>query len=358
MSRRRLYRRKRPKTGHHEILTGPTTNGYGRRRTWAGALAALLAAIAMGPAPAAVAADPVAVIATQVPLDPADRTRDTVGALRYRGGLVLRSPDRRFGGYSDIHVTANGRRLIAISDRGTWLRLRLTYGEDGRLTGIAAPEMGPLIDEAGKPVTGWYADAEAFTFLPDGSALVAFERHHRLLLYPPSATPFARRPTPYPIPVGLERAPLNGGVEALAHVGSRFVFLLTEKLRASGSTLAGWVGRDRRWRPFAYARRDGFRPTGATLLPGGDVMVVERRYTAADGPAARLVVLPRATIAPHRVLKGQAVARIAKPLTVDNFEGIAARRGPSRETLVYLMSDDNFSDMQRTLLLMFTLEAP
>ena len=40
---------------------------------------------------------------------------------------------------------------------------------------------------------------------------------------------------------------------------------------------------------------------------------------------------------------------------MDNFEGIAARRGAAGESLIYLVSDDNFSDKQRTLLLMFAL---
>jgi hypothetical protein len=109
-------------------LARPAIDGYGRRRT-AGALApaAVLAGLA-GPVPAA-AAEPIAIVATEVPLDPADRTREAVGALRYRGGLTLRPPDRRFGGFSDIRVTADGRHLIAVSDRGNWLRARLTYDE-------------------------------------------------------------------------------------------------------------------------------------------------------------------------------------------------------------------------------------
>ncbi len=37
------------------------------------------------------------------------------------------------------------------------------------------------------------------------------------------------------------------------------------------------------------------------------------------------------------------------------MEGIAARRGPGGETLIYLISDDNFHPWQRTLLLMFEL---
>jgi hypothetical protein len=42
-------------------------------------------------------------------------------------------------------------------------------------------------------------------------------------------------------------------------------------------------------------------------------------------------------------------------MLVDNFEGIAARRGPKGETLIYLISDNNFRSGQRTLLMMFAL---
>jgi hypothetical protein len=44
---------------------------------------------------------------------------------------------------------------------------------------------------------------------------------------------------------------------------------------------------------------------------------------------------------------------LAKPLTVDNFEGLAAVRRPGGATRFYLLSDDNASAGQRTLLLAF-----
>jgi hypothetical protein len=38
------------------------------------------------------------------------------------------------------------------------------------------------------------------------------------------------------------------------------------------------------------------------------------------------------------------------------MEGVSARRGPNGETLVYVVSDDNFNaPLQRTLLMMFEL---
>ena len=46
---------------------------------------------------------------------------------------------------------------------------------------------------------------------------------------------------------------------------------------------------------------------------------------------------------------------IAPPLTVDNTEGVAARRDNAGHTLIYLLSDNNYSVSQRTLLLMFKL---
>ncbi|HVZ14607.1 MAG TPA: twin-arginine translocation pathway signal, partial [Bauldia sp.] len=43
---------------------------------------------------------------------------------------------------------------------------------------------------------------------------------------------------------------------------------------------------------------------------------------------------------------------------IDNMEGLAARPGPNGETLLTLISDDNQSLLQRTVLLQFALPAP
>ena len=52
---------------------------------------------------------------------------------------------------------------------------------------------------------------------------------------------------------------------------------------------------------------------------------------------------------------GTIIAELRPPLTIDNFEGIEARRGQRGEVLVYLVPDDNFNAEQRTLLMMFEL---
>ena len=108
------------------------------------------------------------------------------------------------------------------------------------------------------------------------------------------------------------------------------------------------------WRcPIANRKRT--YPTGTTRLGDGDILVLERRYTLIGGVAALLRRISRQSIQPGALLDGVELARLAPPLTVDNMEGISARQDSAGRTLIYLMSDDNYSVLQRTLLLMFEL---
>ena len=306
--------------------------------------------------PAAAAAGKTVPLAVEpVPLNPENEGQVRAGALLYRGGLAIRSPDPRFGGFSGLAVSRDGAHLTAISDRGAWLRARIRYDAAGRLAGLSDGRIGPLQGPDGKLLRGLNADAEALALLPDGAALVAFERRHRILRYPAAPNPLAERPALRPVPEGLAAAPSNGGAETLAHIGSGRLFLLTENLRVDGGAHAGWIGRKGRWRPFAYARSGGFRPTDATVLPNGGIAVLERHYTPATGVSARIVLLFRNGVAPGRTVRGRELLHLAPSMTVDNFEGIAARRGPDGRTVLYILSDDNFNPRQRTLLMMFEM---
>lgn len=309
---------------------------------------------------ASVAQEPITVFSQTVPLDPQKPANREVGELEYRGGIALRSTDPRFGGFSGIHISTDGGTLLAISDRGAWLRLSLTYNSAGRLVGASRAEMGPLIGEDGEPLKGVNADAEALAVLADGSMLVAFERRHRILHYPEAQPPFSKPPVPFPVPEGLEEAPANGGLEALAHVGRNFFVAIAERMTTGGGAVAAWVGRAGIWEPFGYVRKPGLRVTDAALLPAGDLLVLEHRYSAAAGSVVRFVRVPRNAIAPHQRVEGKELALLEQPLTTENFEGVAVRRGQGREALIYVISDDNFNPLQRTILMMFALkdEAP
>ena len=98
-------------------------------------------------------------------------------------------------------------------------------------------------------------------------------------------------------------------------------------------------------------------PTAAARLPSGRVLVLERGFVAANLEiSARLVRLDAGAPRAGAVLAGEVLAVLRRPLTVDNMEGLAARPGADGRTLIYLLSDDNFSPFQRTLLMMFELD--
>lgn len=305
---------------------------------------------------AAAAADKTVPLTVEsVPLNPENEAQVRAGALLYRGGIAVRSADPRFGGFSGLAVSRDGARLTAVSDRGAWFRARIRYDGAGRLAGLAGGRIGALAGPGGKPLRGPDADAEALTFLPDGSALVAFERRHRVLRYPAGPHPLSGRPVRAPAPAGLAAAPFNGGAETLAHIGDGDLLLLTEGLTRGSGAYAGWIARKGRWRPVVYARTRGFRPTDATVLPDGGIAVLERHYTPATGVSARIALLSRSALAAGGAVPGRELLHLNPSMTVDNFEGIAARRGPNGRTVLYILSDDNFNPRQRTLLMMFEM---
>lgn len=315
-----------------------------------GAVLALLAG-ALGP-PAAWAAEAVAVEASPIALNPRDPSQSGVGSLRWRGGLQLRSADRRFGGLSDLVVSPDGARLTAISDQGSFLTARLVYDARGFLSGVADAALSPLLDPQGRPLEGKRSqDAESLAKLRDGSFVVGFERWHRIWRYAPGLGGPAQPLAP---PKGLERAPDNSGIETLVALSEDRLLALTEETAKKG-VAEGWLRVGGRWKPIAYRLDGRLRPSGGCRLPSGDVALVERRYEPAAGVTARIRRVPAASVVPGAVMEGAVVATLARPLAVDNFEGLACRAGTGAETLLYLLSDDNFSADQRTLLLMFSL---
>jgi len=318
----------------------------------------LLAVAVLASAPwSPAAAEPIVVEAAAVALDPTEPDRRRVGRLIYRGGLALVSAHRGFGGFSDLHVDAAGRRLLALSDNGTVLSARLVYDGQGDLAGVGEAALRRLIGPDGRALPSKFRrDAEAMAADAVGGFYVGFEHDHRIWHYPAATPPFTLPPTALPMPPGLDRAPANGGIEALAAVDDHGTLLaLTERLQ-DGDRGVGWVGGRAGWARLGYRRVGIFQPTAAARLPSGGLLVLERGFVVLGLEiSARLLRLDAGAVRAGATLAGEELARLGPPLSVDNMEGVAARRDAAGRTLVYLISDDNFSRLQRTLLMMFEL---
>ncbi|MFQ3666387.1 MAG: esterase-like activity of phytase family protein [Sphingomonadaceae bacterium] len=296
-----------------------------------------------------------AVEARAVPLDRRDPARDTVGRLRYLGGLALTAPDQAFGGISSLFFEAECGRLLGVTDNGSWIALEPDE-RDGRLVGVRAGWIAALRDEKGEPPPSKReADAEAVTRDPKtGEALVWFELDHRVQRY---ADVTACRPETFDSParaverpVAIRHWPANGGVEAAAPHGEE-VLVLSERAEVAPGWHEGLLFSGTASRPIRYPATDGFEATGLAELEPGLHILVARRFSLMRGVAARVSLFRLGADGRAQL---DELARLAPPLAVDNMEGIAARREGGRN-VIYLVSDDNFNPLQRTLLLKFEI---
>ncbi len=308
-------------------------------------------------------AEPIAVSSAPIPLYPANPGDRRAGALTYRGGLLLTSGEREFGGLSDLAVSADGSEILAISDGGSWLRAKLAYDEAGNLARLNAAEMAPMLNSAGRPIRGGARDAVGLTLEHandlHGPVIVSFERRVRVLRYDLSKGFSA---LPETVPIGDWAQPLrtNAQLEAVTLLKPDTLLVFGESRIGSEDirgALEAYPGNGQpQTRLLSVVPHDPFSVTGAANAPDGGIFLLERRYSLIGGVGMALRHVAVSEVHEGARLDGKMLANLSfQDANIDNMEGIAVRRGPKGETLLYMISDNNFSPLQRTLLLKFEL---
>jgi hypothetical protein len=249
-----------------------------------------------------------------------------------------------------LRLDARGERFISISDHGSWFTGRIVY-RGREMTGLADVEAAPLLGADGKPITarGWY-DSESIAL--DGSFVyIGLERANEILRYDFSKGFTRSRGETIPVPPALRKLPNNKGLEGLA--GTLIAF--SERgLDANGDLIAFLIG-GKTPGQFAVRRTNNFDISDAMLLPSGELLVLERKFSWLAGVGIRIRSIPLKSVAPGAVVDGPSLFDADLGHEIDNMEGIDAHVTPEGETVLTMISDDNFSMIQRTLLLQFTL---
>jgi hypothetical protein len=284
------------------------------------------------------------------------------GALAFRGGLELTSPHRDFGGISAIRMDQGGGRFLAVTDKGNWLRGRILYDGDAPAR-IADAEMAPILGPDGRPLAarGWY-DTESLAE-DGGTVYVGIERVHQIVRFDYGRHGLLARGQPIGVPPRIKTLPKNQGVEALVVVPRGLplagtLVAISERGLDDAGNILGWLIGGPTPGEFAVARSDDFDITDAAILPGGDLLVLERRFSMLRGVAMRIRRIPLAEVKPGATVDGAVLITADMGYQIDNMEGLAAHRTATGDIVLTLVSDDNFSPVQRTLLLQFTLPTP
>ena len=335
------------------------------RRRWLIA-GALLAALAVGSfALADVLRYPAAPTRVQIDATPItsfdnrDSSLTRFGSLEFRGGLVLTSSNPAFGGISALHVEPDGSRFIATTDRGSWLRGRIVY-RDGRPTGIADAEMAPILGSDGKPLAarGWY-DVESLTER-DGMLYAGIERVEQIVRFDYRRDGLRARGQPITVPSDFRTFTYNKSLECLAAapqslpLAGGLIAVTEHSLDTAGNLRSFLLDGDLVTR-FSVKRTDDFDVSDCTILPPGDLLLLERRYSPARGIAIRIRRVPLTDIKEGAVVDGRSMLEADLGYQIDNMEGIAVHRAAGGETIITLVSDDNFSVIERNLLLQFAV---
>jgi len=294
--------------------------------------------------------------------EPRDPARLRFGALIYRGGVELTSSYREFGGISAIRVAADGARFLAVTDKGRWLRGRIVY--DGTSpTGIADAEMAPVLGQDGKPLAarGWY-DTEAIAE-DGGTVWVAIERANRIVRFDIGRHGLLARGEPITVPPGIQRLPYNKGLECLAFVPRDLplgatLLAISERGLDRDENIQGFLLGGPNPGEFSVKRIGDFDVSDCAVTPKGELLVLERSFSRLRGVGMRIRRISLASIAPGATVDGPALFEAGMGYQIDNMEGLSVHRTVGGELVLTLISDDNFSMIQRTLLLQFTLAEP
>ena len=321
-----------------------------------------LALIALMVATPATAQD-VTVTATQLPTFRGTPVGQQIQSLIYRGGLQLSSVDDRFGGLSGLGFLDVEGRMVAVSDRGQFLSGQLIHDEAGAPLSLVGVRMSAIQNSRGADLPRAYArDAEGLAVVHrDGepyAVRVSFENLTRVADFQLENGVPGGPAREVSIPSWLSDTRTNESLESVciappASPIAGSTLLITEGVWAGDDGRAAWLLGNRDRGALTYRPGPGLSPTDCAFLPNGDLLVLERGVSIlAFG--ARLARVPADEVYPGAEMQGHSLFQTVGG-DLDNMEGVAVRHTPGGELRVVLLSDDNFNDWQRTVLLEFSI---
>jgi hypothetical protein len=276
--------------------------------------------------------------------------------LEFLGGLDVSSAKSWvFGGLSGIDMI-DSDRVLMIGDSSTYVTARLVH-DGGRFVGLADTEIGSLFPDGDMSKASGDAEDVALDPSDRSRGVIVRERQPNAIL---TFDLVDGRPTNFePKLVGAPDRVLqsNSGLESVAYPPAASplageILTIAERPMRGDTDFTGWIAGKG---SFSIVRHDNFDISSARFLPNGDLILLERRYAPAWGIAMRLRRIAGDTIKIGARLDGDILLDAGMTSQIDNMEGLAVSQDEAGRTILTLVSDDNFSILQRTLILQFVL---
>ena len=221
--------------------------------------------------------------------------------------------------------------------------------------------MAPLLGPDGKPLAArhWF-DTESLAQGNDGLFYIGIERVEKIVRFDYRRDGLMARGQPIAVPDDFKTFTFNKSLECRtappkgAPLAGSLIAITERSLDAAGNHRS-YVLDGAHVERFTVKRSDDFDVSDCTILPPADILLLERRYSPLRGVAIRIRKLHIADIKEGASIDGPALFFADLGYQIDNMEGIGVHRNARGETILTLVSDDNFSAIQRNLLLQFAL---
>lgn len=303
------------------------------------------------------------ITATQITTFQGMKVGEPVGKLIWRGGMVMSSQSDTFGGLSGLGFVSPDHKLVMVTDRGNFISGQLLYDEADLPLGLIGVTIDPIQNSKGAALPRAFArDAEALAVIERGGAPAALRVGFENLTRVADFELFEGRPTgpakEVTVPQWLTDARTNESLEAvcIAPAASPIAgstLLLTEGVVDDDGEHSAWLLGNADRGALSYSSSAGTNPTDCAFLPNGDVLVLERGI-ALFTFNMKLFRVAASDVKPGASMRGDLLLE-ALGTDVDNMEALAVHTGPDGATRITLVSDNNFNDWERNLLLEFSL---
>jgi hypothetical protein len=283
-----------------------------------------------------------------IAIDESHPSHRRVGKLEFLAGYSIRSNDPRFGGLSAMHI--DGGKLVALSDAGSVFQFAVPSRGGNERADIRLLRDGPGPAEHKRN-----RDIESLA-VAGGKAWLGFENRNAVWRYDLRTWRSEGGTTPR----AMAGWPKSAGAEAMLRLADgRFLVFSEGQEETGGTTQLLLFGSDPAaagQTPVAlrYRAAQGYKITDAAMLGDGRVLFLHRRLSWLGRFSAKLTIGRLPALRHGAIVTGREVAAFEAPIAADNFEALAITRQNGRDT-VWIASDNNFSQLQRTLLLKFQL---